>query len=83
MKSILLKVGLILLGYVAAFFLACGAVAWNDRRLAQDVKDASAGMAAGGDLILFVFVFGLASLVPTGLGIYYLVWAAIKKKSRA
>ena len=33
---------------------------------------ASAGMYAFGDFMLFVAVFGIAALLPTGLGLYYL-----------
>lgn len=71
--SKLAKLGLVIGGYVAACLIASAFVyVWQ-----QFTKDASAqasaGMYAGGDLILFIGVFGFLALIPTGLAVYSLL----------
>jgi hypothetical protein len=53
---------LIALGYVLATCAGVVAVAVNELRLAEDVSQDSSGMAAFGDLVLFVLVTGFFSL---------------------
>jgi hypothetical protein len=71
--SRLTKFGLVFLGYILACLAASG-VASMYQRLTQDpAAQSSAGMYAFGDLLLFIGVFGLLMIVPTGLAIYYLL----------
>lgn len=67
----LAKLGFVIGGYVVACLVAYGAVYIND--LFMDPAVASGGMSAFGDLILFVGVFGVLALFPTGLALYFLV----------
>ena len=70
--SRLAKLGLIIGGYVGAYLLA-SAVVYVWQLYTQDASaQASAGMYAGGDLILFTGVFGALALIPTGLAVYFL-----------
>ena len=69
----LAKLGLVIGGYVAACLVAYGAVYINDLFMDPAVLQASSGMSAFGDLILFVGVFGVLVLFPTGLTLYFLV----------
>ena len=71
--SRLAKFGLVIGGYVAACLVAYGAVYINDLFMDPAVLQASSGMSAFGDLILFVGVFGILALFPTGLMLYFLV----------
>lgn len=64
------KAALVALGYAAALALATGAVAAHVAM--TDPNDASGGMQAFGDALLFVAVFGTVSLVPTGAALYWL-----------
>jgi len=67
------KFGLVIGGYVAACLIASGVV-YVYQYLTQDaVSQASAGMAAFGDLILFIGAFGVLALIPTGLALYFLL----------
>jgi hypothetical protein len=67
------KAGLVLGGYVLACPVAVGVVYVNGLFMDPAVLQASSGMSAFGDLILFVGVFGILALVPTGLAFYFLV----------
>jgi hypothetical protein len=69
--SRLTKSGLVLGGYLLACLLA-SSVVYVYQLLTQDAARASAGMYAFGDLILFLGVFGILSLFPTGLALYFL-----------
>ncbi len=71
--SWLAKLGLVIGGYVVACLVAYGAVYINDLFMDPAVLQASGGMSAFGDLILFVGVFGVLALFPTGLMLYFLV----------
>jgi hypothetical protein len=66
------KIGAVLAGYAVAV-LAAGA-ALEIRLLNTQGPDAqaSAGMYAFGDAMLFLVVFGFAALFPTGLAVYFL-----------
>jgi hypothetical protein len=67
------KTGIVFGGYAAAFLLA---VAAFELRLWMTANNpdaqASSGMYAFGDSLVFVGVFGVAALVPTGLTLYFL-----------
>ncbi|MBI5568011.1 MAG: hypothetical protein HY870_24145 [Chloroflexi bacterium] len=68
----LVKASLVLGGYAAAFFAASATVAVHIALTSGPVAQASSGMYAFGDFVLFVAVFGLLALVPTALGLYFL-----------
>jgi hypothetical protein len=53
--------------------MACAAVALQVAFTSGSVDQASSGMSAFGDTVLFVFVFGAFALVPTGAGFYFLL----------
>jgi hypothetical protein len=67
-----LKIGLIALGYVAAVLIACGVVAIHVATTSGPDAQASSGMYAFGDALLFIAVFGVCSLVPTGAALFFL-----------
>jgi len=65
-----LKVGVVAAGYVAAGLVAYAAVRI---RMATTIGyDASGGMHAFGDSLLFVGVFGVVGLVPTATALFFL-----------
>lgn len=71
--SKLTKFGLVIGGYVAACLAASGIV-YVYQLFTQDASaQASAGMYAFGDLMLFVGVLGVLALFPTGLALYFLL----------
>ena len=59
-------------GYAAAWFVASAAVYLRQLHTQDAQAQASAGMYAFGDLILFVGVFAVLALFPTGLALYFL-----------
>ena len=66
------RIGIVLAGYVFAILAAFAAVyTWD---LASQVTNAqaSAGMSAFGDVILFLVVLGGVAVIPTALGFYFL-----------
>jgi uncharacterized membrane protein YhaH (DUF805 family) len=63
------KLALVLAGYVAALFAAYVGVAFRE---AADPDQASGGMQAFGDFLLFWALFGLFSLPPTVYALYHL-----------
>jgi hypothetical protein len=66
------KLGLVIGGYMTACLIAGGVVyIWQLYTRDASVQ-ASAGMYAGGDLLLFMGVFGVFALIPTGLAGYFL-----------
>jgi hypothetical protein len=65
------KAALVAGGYAAAVLLAFCAV-WVNGQVGGADDAASAGMQSFGDAVLFLAVLGLASIFPTGLGIYFL-----------
>jgi hypothetical protein len=74
-------VGVVIGGYATASFVASAAVYVRLLHTQDAQAQASAGMYAFGDLLLFVFVLGVVALFPTGLALYYLrpfwkLWAA-------
>jgi hypothetical protein len=70
--SRLVKLGLVFGGYGAACLIAVGVVyVWQ--LYTQDASaQASSGMYAGGDLLLFIGVCGALALIPTGLAVCFL-----------
>jgi len=66
------RVALIAGGYLVAFGLACAVVAVHVAFTSGPVAQASSGMLAFGDGILFLGVFGLAAIPPTGAALYFL-----------
>ncbi len=66
-----IKTGIVLGGYAVALVAAMIAF---DLRLRANAgnPDAQGGMQAFGDALTFIFVFGIASLPPTGLALHYL-----------
>ncbi len=66
------KVSVVAGGYLAALVLATVAVGLRMAATSGPAAQASSGMYAFGDAVLFVGVFGVVSLVPTGAGLYFL-----------
>jgi hypothetical protein len=67
--SRLSKLAVVLAGYVAALFVSCAAFySWTQLNTSQG----SQGMQAFGDTVMFVGLFCVLSLIPTGLGLYFL-----------
>jgi len=67
-----LKVGVVVGGYVAAFLVASAAVGIRLANTSGPDAQASSGMYAFGDAVLFVAVFGVGALVPTGAALFFL-----------
>jgi len=67
------KAALVLGGYVAAVIVAF-AVGWLHSLVMSEIDptNASGGMAAFGDALLFLAVFGVAAVPPTAAGLYFL-----------
>ena len=66
------KLGLVVGGYVAACLIASGVLYLWQLSTQSASAQASAGMYAGGDVLLFIGVFGVLALFPTGLAGYFL-----------
>lgn len=72
----------IALGFVVAFFVAAGVVWLHNLLFPLPPAEASGGMAAFGDLVLFAGVFTLGSFIPTiwllrilrGVPAFWAVW---------
>lgn len=60
-------------GYIAAFLIAWAAVSIQAAGTSSADAQASSGMSAFGDAVLFVVVFGVAALVPTGAAFFFLM----------
>ena len=70
----LAKLSLVIGGYVAACLIASGIVYVYELFTQNASAQASAGMYAFGDLILFVGVCGVLALFPTGLAVYHSIF---------
>ena len=70
--SRLVKLGLVIGGYVVACLAASGVVYVYQLLTENAASQASAGMYAFGDFILFIGVFGVLALLPTGFAFYFL-----------
>ncbi len=66
------KIIMVLAGYLAALVVAFLAVAVRMATTSGPDAQASSGMYAFGDALLFVAVFGTVGLLPTGLGLVFL-----------
>ena len=66
------QVGVVVGGYVAAFGIASAVVSLSVALSHRTASQASSGMVAFGDTLLFLGVFGLVSVVPTGAGLCFL-----------
>lgn len=76
------KAALVAGGYALAVVLASAVVAVHSSSLDLSPAEASGGMHAFGDALLFLGVFGVASLPATGAALYFLrayqgFWAAL------
>jgi hypothetical protein len=67
------KLGLVVGGYVLACLVAGGAMYVYEFLTQDTASQASAGMSAFGDLILFIGILGFLALFPTGLAFYFLL----------
>jgi hypothetical protein len=67
-----LKVGVVVAGYLAAVLVASAVVGVRLATTSGPDAQASSGMYAFGDALLFVAVFGVAALVPTGAALFFL-----------
>jgi len=70
--KVLLKFGTVLAGYVVAVLVANAAVAVRIANTSGPETDASSGMYAFGDGLLFIAVFSAVAIFPTGLGLWFL-----------
>ena len=70
--SRLAKIGAVIGGYIAAFVLALIAVTVHVIFTSGPDRDASSGMHAFGDALLFIFAFGVIATAPTALALYLL-----------
>src|SRR5262245_36080281 len=66
------KIGVVAGGYIAAAVLASVATALRIAGTNSADAQAASGMYAFGDTLLFVGVFGVAALLPTGAALYFL-----------
>ena len=69
----LAKLGLVISGYILACLIASGIVYVYELFTQNAAAQASAGMYAFGDFILFVGLFGFLALFPTGVALYFLL----------
>ena len=66
------KVALVVTGYVVALLVAAGVVAVYVALTDSPDRQASSGMCAFGDGLLFLAVFGVVGAVPTGVALFFL-----------
>jgi hypothetical protein len=66
------KIGLVVVGYILAFFAAWVTTAIRIAATSGPDAQASSGMYAAGDAMLFVAVFSVCALVPTGAALFFL-----------
>lgn len=66
------RIGIVAGGYVVAAIVAALAVSAHAAMTAQDSRGAD-GMYAFGDVLLFLFVFCIFAMVPSGLAVYFLL----------
>jgi hypothetical protein len=71
-NGVLRKASVVLGGYVLALAVASAVVAVRLAATRGPDAQASAGMYAFGDLILFAATFGIVGLLPTALGLVFL-----------
>ncbi|HZZ18784.1 MAG TPA: hypothetical protein VFE25_05420 [Opitutaceae bacterium] len=76
------KIALVVGGYVLSVLIAFAAVAAHVATTSGADRQSAGGMFAFGDSILFVLVFGICALVPTGAALFFMrpygaFWKAI------
>ena len=76
------KIAFIVGGYLLAFLCASFAVVINAASTSKAAGQASAGMSAFGDIVLFVSVFGAVALLPTGAA-FFIVFSKAKTPNKA
>ena len=67
-----LKIAVVAAGYLTAFLFASAAVAIRVANTSGPDAQASSGMYAAGDAMLFVGVFGVVGVIPTGVALFFL-----------
>lgn len=72
------NLALIAAGYGLSISVGVAAVAMNELRISEDIKQTSGGMVAFGDMILFVLAAGFFSLIPT----WFLLKLCVEKVPR-
>jgi hypothetical protein len=77
--SRLAKLGLVIGGYVVACLIASGVVHVWELFTQGPTAQASSGMYAFGDLLLFIGIFGVLALIPTGLAVFFLFRKFLKR----
>lgn len=80
MMSRLTKLALVFGGYAAACLIAYGAIYVHQLLSPPDVLQASAGMSAFGEFVLFIIVFGFFALVPAGLAAFLVIRKIMKQQ---
>ncbi len=78
-RSGLAKLGLVLGGYVVACLIASVVVYVRGLFTQASTAQASSGMYAFGDLLLFLLIFFVLALIPTGLAAYFLFRKILKR----
>jgi len=68
----LAKTGAVVGGYAVAFVVASAVVAARAARMKLPAAQASGGMQAFGDSLLFLAVFWIIAIVPTGMALFFL-----------
>jgi hypothetical protein len=66
------KAGLVVAGYLAAFIVAFAVVAIQVAATSGAEQQASSGMYAFGDSLLFLAVFGVAAVPPSAAALFFL-----------
>ena len=66
------KTGVVLAGYAGALLVTCAIFYVYELMQKATSAQASGGMQAFGDSLLFVGLFGFLALIPTALALYYL-----------
>jgi hypothetical protein len=66
------KIGIVAGGFAAALLIAVAVVAFHIALTSGPTAQASSGMYAFGDLVLFVAVFCVVSLAPTAAALFFL-----------
>jgi hypothetical protein len=66
------KISVVAVGYVAAIIVAFAAVAIRIAYTSGPDGQAASGMYAFGDALLFIAVFGVTALIPTGAALFFL-----------
>jgi hypothetical protein len=67
------KVAIVAGDYLLAALMALAAVALREAAAGESGARASDGMSAFGDFMLFGAVFGVVALLPTGMGLSFLL----------